>query len=220
MRFPEPSLLRLGHGTVPQAAKFTSIGSHIIATYYNVTVTFDINTAKLVRSNRQGMIYDTAIAVGDSLYVLESFSGNYISHSFCFSGGLHCLTKDPYNVEMPWAWQPLSDSSPFCWSWTDRPPTLPFDAKKITGHAVHPRMGTIFMSTTLRNFSWNPPPYDGSPHHELKGEGTFLYATRGAATGSTVVIGCCHSKALRTMMLLVPFYMPPRVSETCSRNGK
>jgi hypothetical protein len=173
------SLLLLGHGTVPRAAKFESIGSHIIATYYNVTVTFDIRTAKLVQSNRQGMIYDASITVGDSLYVLESYSHNHHrSHGFSFRGGLHCLTKDINNVKRPWAWLPLSDSSPFYWSWSDRPPELLFDAKKIIGHAVHPQTGTIFVSATLGDVYCDPPPYDGSPH-ELKGEGTFSYDTRG-----------------------------------------
>jgi hypothetical protein len=71
----------LGHGTVPKDAKFASIGSHIIGTSMylqdsgdSVTVTFDIQTEKLVRSKGLGgMCYDAAIPIGDSLYVLESF---------------------------------------------------------------------------------------------------------------------------------------------------
>ncbi|KAM0821502.1 hypothetical protein ACQ4PT_072161 [Festuca glaucescens] len=185
LRFPEPPLVRLGHPhPVPMGAEFAAIGSHIIATCpYSIgtpiaeetdsgTVTFDTNTAELIVSNALpqglGMGYDAAIAVGDRLYAFESFTGSRgFGHDYLeFRGGLHCLaamhclTPYPCNFVRNWeGWQPLS--SQFCWSWAESPPELPFDAKTITAHAVHPRTGTIFVSATLGRVERGPSPCNG-----------------------------------------------------------
>ncbi|CAM0908567.1 unnamed protein product [Alopecurus aequalis] len=160
--FPKPPLRPLDQLTVPSSARFAAIGGHIIATCPNPRA--------------------RAIPVGDTLYTFESFTnisdGLDDTHS---PGGLHCLTADPCSVERPSAWLPLSNSSQFCWSWNRRHPEIPFDAKTITAHAVHPRTGTIFMSVThgrVRRGRYSS--YYRGYGRGLMGQGTYSYCTRGS----------------------------------------
>lgn len=159
---PEPPVVCLELPAVSHGAQFAAIGSHIIAISPstmgrplvegspNVTLVFDTKAHTLLVSYAlpEGLLcgYDAAIAVRDRLYVFESFTDNSFDF-FCFRGGLHCLAAGPCDDESHWeGWQPLSDSSTFVWSWSDSPPEFLFDPKTITGHVVHPKTGTIFVS--------------------------------------------------------------------------
>ncbi|PNT78102.1 hypothetical protein BRADI_1g73445v3 [Brachypodium distachyon] len=73
-------------------------------------------------------------------------------------------SRDPNGDKMHCAWQPLSDSSQFSWSWTDSPPKLPFDPKGITAYALNPCTGNILLSVS-----------------GLESSGTFSYGLGGKA---------------------------------------
>jgi hypothetical protein len=94
--------------------------------------------------------YEVAIAARDMLYFFELFThGATVAALYPsdFYGGLHCLSTGPGEDDNThWSWQPLSCCSPLVWSWSHRVPTFPFDPKTISGHAVHPKMCTIFVS--------------------------------------------------------------------------
>jgi hypothetical protein len=94
--------------------------------------------------------YEVAIAARDRLYFFELFThGATVAALYPsdFYGGLHCLSMGPAEDDNThWSWQPLSCCSPLVWSWSHRVPTFPFDPKTISGHDVHPKTCTIFVS--------------------------------------------------------------------------
>ncbi|XP_010229122.1 uncharacterized protein LOC100839886 isoform X2 [Brachypodium distachyon] len=182
LNFPEPPALRIGPPTIGKFAQFAALGSHIIAIcpctkglskteegFRGATLIFDTKTSILSVSNilprKLPFGYEAAIAVRNRLYVFESCMViNEGSNGLYFSGGLHCLAADPNGDKMHCAWQPLSDSSQFSWSWTDSPPKLPFDPKGITAYALNPCTGNILLSVS-----------------GLESSGTFSYGLGGKA---------------------------------------
>jgi hypothetical protein len=124
-----------------------------------VTVVYDTDTATLTESHLlpTGMLYghDAAVATGNRLYLLESYSTPFEYNLGKYHGGLHCLkttadTKDERenNKRCRWRWQTFPESSSFCWSSNSFPPPLPFNSESITAHAVHPRRRTILVSVS------------------------------------------------------------------------
>ncbi|KAM0845801.1 hypothetical protein ACQ4PT_056123 [Festuca glaucescens] len=113
--------------------RFAALGSSLVAlgmrrtgnstSLGGVTVVYDIDTATLTESHLlpTGMFYghDAAVATGNRLYLLESYS-----------------TPFEYNL------------GKFCWSSNPFPPPLPFNSESITAHAVHPRRRTILVSVS------------------------------------------------------------------------
>jgi hypothetical protein len=185
---PGQPVVCLGPPLIGMAAQFAAIGSHIIATCpstmlkpqiegcNSATLTLDTKTAVCDYSTvypgglRCG--YEAAITVKGKLYLFESFTDNSDGLDvFYYRGGLHCLSADPCDDENDWSWQPLFHCSPFFWSWTNDPPTFPFDPKTITAHVVHPRTGTIFLSAAKRR-SWSTFSYGtgGSGQWKCRGD--------------------------------------------------
>lgn len=168
-RLTEPPVVRVGPPIIGIRMQFAALGSCIIAigsctqetppVYKGVTVIYDTKRAELTTSyllprallRRDGC--DLAVAVGNKLYALESYSDNFNcpACTVCFPGGLHCLwaAGHPNTAadDKQWNWKTLPNAPRFSWSWNNSwPPELPFDAQSITAHAVHPRGGTIFVS--------------------------------------------------------------------------
>ncbi|XBJ06187.1 hypothetical protein VPH35_024838 [Triticum aestivum] len=143
-RFSEPPVLRIGPPTIGNGAQFAALGTHIIGTCPSInepmslcgTLTFDTKTAKLSASRIVPRGYDTAIAVGNRLYVFESvMNKNVFLH-----GALHCLVANPNDDDDDRTWLPLPGP--------DNPPEVPFDPSCTVAHAVHPWAGTMLVSTS------------------------------------------------------------------------
>ncbi|KAM0844511.1 hypothetical protein ACQ4PT_056999 [Festuca glaucescens] len=184
LHLSDPPAVRLesGHG-----AQFAAVGTYIIATCPStnprrdtaVTITYDTDTLTFGLSDvlprglqRHG--YDAAIAEEKRLYVFGSSTHKK-------KGGFHCLAADACDKES-WTWRPLSDASPFLWSWNNKPPGFPFDPKSITAHAVHPRTGTIFVSAFgLRHGSWGTYSYGTGGSGQWKRRGDWMLPFKGHA---------------------------------------
>ncbi|KAM0924848.1 hypothetical protein ACQ4PT_004750 [Festuca glaucescens] len=169
-----PPVVRLPLGT-PVGQKptmFAALGSSIVAmgtrcvenstSVGGVTVVYDTNTASLTESDLlpADLIYghDMAMAAGNGLYVLESYTTPFSSNGRCYRdkyyGALHCLKKttaadrkDESENDKRWRWQPFpEESSRLCWSSNTSHMILRFNPESVTSHAVHPSGRTFLVS--------------------------------------------------------------------------
>ncbi|KAI4986637.1 hypothetical protein ZWY2020_019267 [Hordeum vulgare] len=184
-RLPEPPVLRVALPTVLDDTQFAAVGSSIVATSTSITrdreeqdvsvggvLIYDTKTAAQVvsaylpKSLLDGCGYTAAIPAGDRLYFFESCGFEryykYVGHGkTIFASGLHCLTAHGRDGDELWGWQPLSSSSPWCWSGKENLLMLPFDADNIRAYAAQSLLGgathdhEIFVSA----WDWNKATY-------------------------------------------------------------
>ncbi|KAF7076314.1 hypothetical protein CFC21_080984 [Triticum aestivum] len=153
-RFPVLPALSVARATLSEWAKFTAVGSSIVAIGRKPegfseddgrVLIYNTKTAQMVVSPQlpEGLEYgyQAAMAVGQRLYFLESVSGLHSLHrdevhpggeyKYMYNGALHCLAVDP-DVD-------VGGSGNKLWSWSadDRLLGVPFRANTITAHAVH-----------------------------------------------------------------------------------
>ncbi|KAE8783593.1 hypothetical protein D1007_42893 [Hordeum vulgare] len=156
-RFPVLPALSMARSTLSEWAKFTAVGSSIVAIGRKPqgstgeddgrVLIYDTKEAKLLPSPRipQGLEYgyEAAMAAGQRLYFLESVSGLHSLHRdqvhpggeyrYMYHGALHCLhAADPPDDHVEGLGNKL-----WTWSTDDRLLGVPFRANTITGHAVH-----------------------------------------------------------------------------------
>ncbi|KAM0824651.1 hypothetical protein ACQ4PT_070056 [Festuca glaucescens] len=177
--------------------RFAALGSSIVAlgmrrtrnstSLGGVTVVYDTDTAMLTESHLlpTGMFYghDVAVATGNRLYLLESYSTPFEYSLGKYHGGLHCLktTADPKDERendkwCRWRWQAFPESSRFYWSSKTFPPALPFHPKSITAHVIHPRGRTILVSSSpLGTFSY------GTESGRWRRRGNWMLPFKGSA---------------------------------------
>ncbi|CAM0878119.1 unnamed protein product [Alopecurus aequalis] len=152
-RLPEPPFFRVTLETLGSRVQFATVGSSIVAMgtplispelkycyirdlggilIYN-TKTTAITVAPYLPTPLMRGGYKPSMAIGNSLYILGC-QPLYRS----WKSSLYCLTADPVDMERDnfWGWEPLSDSSPWCWSSFSEPPILPFFAGHVTAHAI------------------------------------------------------------------------------------